>query len=489
MQTVRGEIMQQYKLWINSKPVDAVSGKTYKVVNPATEEEIANVPLGDNRDVNKAVAAARKAFPSWARKTQGERSKIAKLIAAAILNNATELAELEIIDHGTPRASADYMVLGAAQHFEWAASASEAMIGEALNLNPNNKILLQREPIGVNALITPWNAPLLMVATKLAPCITVGNTCVVKPPSIDSLSTLKLAEILSNLDVPPGVVNVITGSGSVVGEALASHPDVGLVAFTGSCQTGKRIMELASQTVKKVQLELGGKNPVVVLEDADIDTAVANSVMAQLVNSGQICVSPGRFYLHKNVYDEFVEKFIAKAKSFVVGDPSDSKTQMGPVASAEHRDRIESYVKKGIAEGANLGCGGSRPTEPPLNKGYYVMPTVLTGVKQNTTVAREEIFGPVACFMEPFSSENGVIELANDNAFGLSSFVWTKNIALGIRFADRLCAGTVVINRDPGLLPELPRGGFKESGFGKEGSKYGLEDFTQLKVVTIDFGS
>jgi acyl-CoA reductase-like NAD-dependent aldehyde dehydrogenase len=481
--------MQHYKMWIDNKPVDAFSGKTYKVVNPATEEEIARVPQGDKRDVDKAVAAARKAFPMWSRKTQAERSEVLNRIAAAIQKHAAALAELEILDHGTPRKSADYSIFGAVQHFEWAACASKAMVGDALALNAGSKILLQREPIGVNALITPWNAPLLMVATKLAPCIAVGNTCVIKPPSIDSLSTLKLAEILSNLDIPPGVVNVVTGPGGTVGEALASHPDVGLVAFTGNCETGKRIMELASRTVKRVQLELGGKNPVIVLENADVDSAVANCVFAQLGNTGQICVSPGRFYIHEKVYDEFVEKFVARAKDFVVGDPNDEKTQMGPVASAEHRDRVEGYIKKGITEGAKLALGGTRPTEPPLNKGYYVMPTVLTGVKQNMTVAREEIFGPVACFMEPFSSEDKVIELANDNTFGLSAFVWTRDIASGIKFADRLCAGTVIINKDSGLLPELPRGGFKESGIGKEGSKYGLEDFTQLKVVSIDITS
>jgi acyl-CoA reductase-like NAD-dependent aldehyde dehydrogenase len=326
-----------------------------------------------------------------------------------------------------------------------------------------------------------------MVASKLAGCIAVGNTCVVKPSIIDSLSSLKLAEILSNLDIPSGVVNVITGPGGTMGEALASHPDVGLVAFTGSCETGKRITELASRTMKRVQMELGGKNPVIVLEDADIDVAVAKLVVAQLHNSGQVCVSPGRYYVHEKVHSEFVRKYVAKVKDFIVGDPNDEKTQIGPVASAEHRDRVESYIKKGIEEGAKLVLGGKRPSEPPLNKGYFVLPVVFSGVKQDMTIAREEIFGPVACIMEPFSSEDKVIEMANDTNFGLFAYVWTRDVARGVRIADRLCAGTVNINKDgTGLTPEIPRGGFKESGIGKEGSKYGLEEFTRLKVINID---
>lgn len=479
--------MKNYKMWINNKPVDAVSGKTYGVINPATEEEIARVPLGDERDVDIAVAAAKEAFPTWAGKTQAERSDIMNLIADTIRKHAEELIELEMLDHGSPRSSADFMIIQAARQFEWAANESRTMVSDLMTLTAGNKALLQREPVGVNALITPWNVPLLMVATKLCASLAVGNTCVVKPATIDSLTTIKLAEILSKLnDIPHGVVNVVTGPGGTVGEALASHPDVGLVAFTGSCETGKRIMELASRTVKRMQMELGGKNPVIVFEDADIDTAVEKLVYAQFHNSGQVCVSPGRYYIHEKVHDEFVTKFVKKISSFTVGDPNDEKTRMGPIASAEHRNKVESYISKGIEEGAKLIMGGKRPTEPPLNKGYYVMPAVFTGVKQNMIVAREEIFGPVACIMEPFSSEEEVVNLANDNSFGLFVYVWTKDIARAIRVADKLCAGTVSINKDSGFSPYIPRGGFKESGIGKEGSKYGLEDFTQLKVIKID---
>lgn len=480
--------MREYKMWINGGWVGAESGKTYTVVNPATEEVIAKVPLGDKADVNKAVEAARKAFPTWAGKSQVERSDIMNRIAHAIREHAAELAEIETMDHGIPQSSAIFMSYAAAEKFEWAAYASKNIYsnGDVLTLQPGNKILLQREPIGVSALITPWNAPLLMVAAKLSVSLSLGNTCVVKPASITSLSTLKLGEILEKLDLPAGIVNIITGPGSTVGEALSTHPDVGLIGFTGSCETGKRIMELASRSIKRVQLELGGKNPVIVLEDADVDTAAEKSVSAQLENTGQVCASPGRFYVHTRVYDEFLEKFISGANKFIVGSPDEKETQIGPVVSAEHRDHIEKLIKRGIEEGANLVLGGKRPTTPPLDKGYYVMPAVFTGVKQSMTIAREEIFGPVACFMEPFSSDDEVIELANDNAFGLSAYVWTRDTAKGLRFADRICAGTVRINKSGGPMDEVPWGGFKESGIGKDGSKYGLEDFTQLKVISVD---
>jgi acyl-CoA reductase-like NAD-dependent aldehyde dehydrogenase len=325
-----------------------------------------------------------------------------------------------------------------------------------------------------------------MAAVKLSIAMATGNTCVLKPPSIDSLSALKLAEFIAELDIPAGVVNVITGPGGTVGEALASHKDVDLVAFTGSCSTGKRIMELASRTVKRVQLELGGKNPVIVMDDADIDTAAAASVSSQYYNVGQICASPGRFYIHEKVHDEFLEKFVSRAKKLIVGDPNDMKTQIGPVVSAEHRGSVESFIESGIKEGARLVLGGKRPVEPPLNRGYFVTPTVFAGVKQTMTISREEIFGPVACFMEPFSSEEEVIDLANDNIFGLAASVWTKDVARGIRMAEKLCAGTVTINKAFMLEPQVPWGGIKESGFGKDSSKYGLEDFTQLKVISLD---
>jgi acyl-CoA reductase-like NAD-dependent aldehyde dehydrogenase len=480
--------MPEYRMLIDGKLVPAVSGKTMPVINPATGEEVAQIPLGGHEDVDKAVAAAKKAFPVWSRKPINERSMILNQIAAMLKEYSAELGELEVIDHGSMARGKGFLGLGSAQYFEWVANAIQHLNGDLLTVDPRKKIILQYEPIGVSALITPWNAPLIAVVEKLSFSLAVGNTCVVKPPSVDSLSTLKFGELLNEMSnvLPAGVVNIVTGPGSTVGEALAAHPDVGLIAFTGSCETGKRLVELGSRTMKRVQMELGGKNPVIVLDDADLDRAAAVNVFAQCANSGQICASPGRFYIHNKVYDRFLEKFVAGMKNIVVGDPNDDKTQMGPMASEDQRDRVEDYIKKGIEEGAKLVLGGKRPTQPPLNKGYYVMPTVFTGVTQNMTIAREEIFGPVACIMEPFSSDEEVIEKANDNTYGLVSYVWTKDSARGLKFADRLQAGTVNINNEGGPHPGVPWGGFKESGIGKDHSRYGLEDYAQMKAISID---
>jgi acyl-CoA reductase-like NAD-dependent aldehyde dehydrogenase len=479
--------MYKYKMLIGGKLVDAESGKTYKVVNPATEEEIAQVPLGGKADVDKAVEAARKAFPLWWGKTQEERSRIVSQIGAAITAHAEELIELNVIDHGTPIGMSRFQAMDFPKHFDFAAQASRALMGDIIPLRNESLNFLQREPRGVCALITPWNVPLMMIAVKLGPALATGNTCIVKPPSIDSMEALKFGEILKEVEgLPPGTVNIITGPGGTVGETLAAHPGIDYISFTGSSETGKRIMELASHNVTPVHLELGGKNPVIVLEDADLDFTVGGTVMAQYANTGMICASPGRFYIHEKLHDEFVKRFVAAAQQMVtVGDPKDVKTFMGPVVSAEHRDRVEGYIKKGIEEGAKLVLGGKRPTEPPLNKGYFVMPTVFTGVKQNMTIAREEIFGPVACFMEPFSDEDEVISRANDNVFGLSGSVWTNNTTKWMKFARELNIGTCWVNDHLSVFPELPWGGCKESGFGKESAFAGLEGYTKQKLVNV----
>ena len=478
--------MSQYKMWIDGKWVEAESGKTYPVFNPATVDEIAQVPLGGQADVDKAVAAARKAFPLWSEKPQADRSLIAMKIAALLFDNAKELGRIDTLDHGTPTIRAAAKAAGTAQWFEWAAYNARSLMGNTVPISPDEVAYLQREPIGVVALITPWNLPLLMIIQKLAPALTLGNTCIIKPPSIDSLSALKLAELLDTLGLPPGTVNVITGPGGTVGSALASHPGVDMVAFTGSCETGKAIMAIASNTVKRLQLELGGKNPVIILDDADVTAAVSAMMMFQFANSGQICAAPGRFYVHEKVYDEFLEKVTAAAKKMVVGDPNDEKTQMGPLVSAEHRDKVEGYIKSGIEEGAKLILGGKRPTTPPMNKGYYVVPTIFTNITQKMTIAREEIFGPVVCVMEKFNSDDKVIEMANDTTYGLTSYVWTKDTARAMRFANKIQAGTVVVNNAGSGGAELPWGGYKESGIGKEGSLYGLYEYTNLKRIQVD---
>jgi acyl-CoA reductase-like NAD-dependent aldehyde dehydrogenase len=478
--------MQKHKMWINGQWVDALSGKTYKAVNPATEEEIAYLPLGGKEDVDEAVAAAQRAFPIWSKKTQDERSEIVIAIAATMKENAQELAKLDTMEHGTPNKTALGMMMRIPNSLVWAAQASRTLWGEYIPTSRTDRMFyLRREPIGVCALIIPWNGPLAMLISKIGPTLALGNTCVIKPPSVNAITVLKFTEILEKHNLPQGTVNIVTGPGSTVGEALASHPGVGLVSFTGSCETGKRIMELGSQTVKRLILELGGKNPYIVLEDANLDMAAAKASMCTQMNSGQVCASPGRYYIHEKLHDEFVEKYIEGAKKWIVGDPTDEKTMMGPVVSAEHRDKVERLIKKGIEEGAKLVLGGKRPPKAPLNKGYYVVPTAFTGVTQHMTIAREEIFGPVACIMK-FSDENKVIEMANDNTFGLCASVWTEDKAKGIRFANEINAGTIWINDHMLTGDELPFGGFKESGFGKVDHIIGLEEYTQIKQISFD---
>lgn len=478
--------MSQYKMWIGGNWVDATSGKTYPVYNPATEAEIAQIPLGDKADVDKAVEAARKAYPVWSRKPQSERSQLVLKLAALLRENAKEIARIDTLEHGTVAKNALFYANDTPGWLEWAAYGARSLMGHTITVSPDTLVYLQREPVGVVALITPWNLPLLMIYQKLGPALSLGNTVVIKPPSINSLTALKLAEIVEKVGFPAGTVNVITGPGSTVGEALASHRGVDMVAFTGSSETGKAIMSLASRTVKRLQLELGGKNPAIILDDADVTNAAGAMARQQCSNSGQICGAPGRFYVHEKVYDEFLEKFIAAMKAMVPGDPNDVNTTMGPLVSATHRDRVESYIKSGIDEGAKLVFGGKRPTTPPMNKGYYVTPAVFTGVTQKMKIAREEIFGPVACIMEKFNSDEQVIELANDNVYGLTSWVWTKDMARGMRFANLIQAGTVGLGQGRGGGPEFPWGGYKESGIGKEGSLYGITEFTNLKRVQVD---
>jgi betaine-aldehyde dehydrogenase len=477
--------MNNYKMWIDGKWTDAESKKTFKVINPATGEEVAAVPLGGNAEVDKSIEAARRAFPTWSRMTQRERSDILYQIADGLEKQTREFAELETQDHGFPIAMSENLVQVSVRILNYAGQCARTLASEVLPVPSNIHAYLKREPIGVNALITPWNSPLHSVVKKVAYSIAVGNTCVVKPASLDCLTALKFAEILEKAGLPAGTVNIITGPGSSMGMYLASHPGVNMVSFTGGSETGKAIMAAASKTVKRLHLELGGKNPFIVLEDADVDKAVASGVMGIVGNSGQVCGSPGRFYIHDKVHDQFVDKFIAHTKRIVVGDPTDRLTQMGPLVSAAHRETVESYIKSGIEEGARLLLGGKRPSQPPLDKGYFVMPTVFSEVKQNMKIAREEIFGPVACIMR-FSSEEEVIKLANDNIYGLTASIWTQDTARGMRITSEIEAGSVWVNSTAAPMADLPWGGFKESGIGKEYSKIGFEEVTQMKVVGIN---
>ncbi len=470
-------------MWINGQYTDSVSGKTFTVINPATEEEIARVPLGDKADIDKAVEAAKKAFPVWSKMPQGERTRILMKLSDSLAEIAGELGKAEMLNHGFPQK--------AAMGWGWFPSFSirdftnmaNAISGEMAPQRSSALLMLQYEPLGVCGLISPWNFPLLTALCKLAPCIATGNTCVMKPPSVACLPVVTLAEAFAKSELPPGVVNIVTGPGSTAGEALASHNDVRMVSFTGSSETGKRIMSLASRNIKRMNMELGGKNPFIVLEDADLDLAAESGVHGSYWNVGQVCGSPGKYYIHEKVYDKFVSKFVERVSKIKTGPPESPDTQMGPLQSKEQRNIVESYIKSGIEEGARVVFGGKRPDA--LKKGYYLMPTVMTDVTQNMKISREEIFGPVAVMLK-FSSENDIVELANDNVYGLAASVWSRNTDKAIRFANDIEAGTVWVNTYLSGEPGSPWGGFKESGFGKEGTRFSLQQYIQMKTICVD---
>ncbi len=486
--------MQTCKMWIGGKFVETDTGRYFTTHNPTTGEEIARVPLAGKSDVDKAVTAARKAFPSWSRKSQAERSDIVTRIANAIREHSTELARLETMEHGAPVGLASFMLKFCAGNIEFAGAITRNLMGDVLpsvyNMGetgqtaPNVISYLKREPIGVCALITPWNVPSLMIGSKIGPCLATGNTCVVKPPSINSAIGLKFAEILAELDLPPGVINIVTGPGDSVGNALASHPDINMISFTGSSDTGKNIMAAASQTVKRLCIELGGKNAVIVLEDADLDYTATELTRITFQNTGQNCAQPSRFYVHERIYDKFMTQLLASVKKIKVGDPNDQATTMGPLVSREHRDKVESYIQSGIKEGAKLALGGKRPASPALKNGYFIMPTVFTEVTQNMKIARDEIFGPVIGILK-FSADEEVIQAANDSNFGLCASIWTRDIGRAMKFVNELNVGTVWVNQHMNLVTEFPWGGFKESGLGKESGVLGPYEYTQVKLVCI----
>lgn len=479
--------MKTYQMYIGGEWVDAASGQTYTSLNPATGEAVAELALGGPEDVDMAVEAARKALPAWSAKPQEERSRIIKEIGENIRNRTQELIDMDIIDHGSPVGLATTFGNMVPELFIEAAELSKDLMSRnQINTAPGLVPYLRREPIGVVACIVPWNVP-LMIAIKMADSLVTGNVCIAKPPSCNSVAACQIVEMMTaHPDLPPGVLNLVTGPGGTVGEALASHPGINMVSFTGSSETGKAIMAAGSDTVKRLFIELGGKNPFVVLEDADVQDAVNGAAESLFFNTGMICGSPGRFYVHEKLHDEFVAGLVDHVKTkIVVGDPADPKTTMGPVVTAEHRDKVERYLKIGQEEGGKLVIGGQRPTQPPLDKGYYVMPAVFTGLTHEMRVSREEIFGPVACVIK-FSDKDDVLWMANDTRYGLSASVWTGDIEKGIRFANQMEAGNVGVNtHNPG--GNLPRGGFKESGWGKEaGGTHGLMEYTQLKGICVN---
>jgi len=475
------------QLFINGQWADAASGQTFETPNPATGETLARVAEGGAEDIDRAVRAARKAFEEgpWSRMTPSERGRIIWRIGDLILEHAEELAQLESLDNGKPYAVA----LGAdvplaADMFHYMAGWATKIEGNSINISvpympgANFHSYTLREPVGVVGQIIPWNFPLLMAAWKLAPALTTGNTAVLKPAEQTPLTALLLAQLIAEAGVPEGVVNVVTGFGETAGAALAAHPLVDKVAFTGSTEVGKLIVHAAAGNLKKVSLELGGKSPNIVFDDAS-PAAVEGAANAIFFNHGQCCVAGSRLYVQQGRFDEVVEGVAQIAKSIKLGPGMESTTQMGPLVSDEQLSRVTGYLESGRAEGATAVTGGGRWGD----SGYFVEPTVLTNTRPDMKVVREEIFGPVVV-AAPFQSIDDIAAVANDSDYGLGAGIWTQDISKAHALAKKLRAGTVWINCYNVFDASLPFGGYKQSGWGREMGHEVLEAYTEVKAVT-----
>ena len=483
-------VQQPKKLLIDGNWVDAKSGKRFEVFDPASDTVITNVAEGDSIDVDLAVSAARKAFDEgpWSRMTASQRSRLIWKIGDLIEQNAEQLAALETLDNGKPFTVAKAAdVALAADMFRYMAGWATKIEGNTIPLNvpyiPGGdfQAFTMKEPVGVVGQIIPWNFPLLMAAWKLGPALATGCAVVLKPAEQTPLSALRLGELILEAGVPAGVVNIVTGFGETAGAAIAAHDDVDKVAFTGSTEVGKLIIQAAAGNLKKVTLELGGKSPNVVYNDADLDTAIAGAADAIFFNQGQVCSAGSRLYVQQGIFDDVVAGVSEIAANLKIGDGFDAETQMGPLVSREQFERVTAYLKSGLEMGAEAAAGGSGLDQP----GYFVQPTVLKNTNHEMSVVKEEIFGPVVAAM-PFENDAELVEQANDSTYGLAAGVWTRDISKAHQLAKKIKAGTVWINCYSIFDAALPFGGYKQSGWGREMGHAALENYLQTKSVVIN---
>jgi phenylacetaldehyde dehydrogenase len=485
-EVVGGFLGRPKQLLIGGEWVDSASDTVIPVIDPATEETITTVPDASAADVDRAVTAARAALENgaWPQTSPAEREALLWRLSDLIDQNFDELCELESLDNGKPRFMASIIdVPGARNYFRYMAGWATKIEGSTVDLSagpPGSQFnaYTRKEPVGVVGQIIPWNFPIAMAAWKLGPALAAGCTCILKPAEQTPLTALRLGELIIEAGFPPGVVNILTGYGETTGAAIVAHPGVDKIAFTGSTEVGKLINKSATDSLKRVSLELGGKSPVIVLADADVETAIGGASQAIFFNAGQVCVAGSRLYVHSKLFDQVVEGVSAAAKGMKLGPGLANDTQMGPLVSKEQQDRVLNYIESGRAQGASLLAGGDAPS----GKGYYVQPTVMAEIKPDMRVVREEIFGPVLV-AQRFDDLDEIAATANDSPYGLAASIWSNDLSAVHRLIPKIKAGTVWVNCHGMVDANLPFGGYKQSGFGREHGRAAMDMYTETKSV------
>jgi len=470
-------------MFINGEFTPAAGGSAFEVVNPATEEVIAHVAEGGPEDVDRAVAAAREGFEALQHLGARKRGRLLLDLARAVEDRFEEFAQLECRNQGKPiRHVRGFDIPNTIETFEYFGGAATKLRGLTIETEPAMRTTVRREPYGVVGQIVPWNYPIMMASWKIAPAIAAGNAVVIVPAAQTPLTLLKLAELSVEVGFPPGVLNVVTGQGLVVGDALTRHSGVGKIAFTGSTATGRLVANNASINHTPVTLELGGKSANVFFEDVDVDVALKKAVLGIFHNAGQMCLAGSRLLVHERIHNEFIDRMASFADQMRLGDPASEKTQVGPLISDKQRRRVLDFIEQGKASGASLAVGGEAPED--LAKGYFVKPTIFTDVAPDSVIAQEEIFGPVACVFS-FKDDEEAIQLANDTRYGLAAAVHTNDLARANHVAERIKAGNVWVNTYAFLTPGAPYGGYGESGYGRELGMEGIEGYTQQKTIFV----